>query len=77
MYPNVKTGFTTGFSLQKGINGRRENSTMLSGKVLSLGTLAACEKARNPFRLLNTLETTIVNRTWLQCRGLIQDVTRM
>ena len=31
MYPNVKTGFSTGFSLQKGINGRRENSTMLSG----------------------------------------------
>ena len=83
MYPNLNTGFSFKpvwkqiFVVIKGQTDDGENSTMLSGKGLFLGTLAGCEKARNPFRLLNTLETTIVHRTWLQCRGLIQDVTRM
>ena len=62
----------TSFASQKGKSTDKEE---LSGKGLFLGTLAGCGKARNLLRLLNTLETNDHNRTWLQCRSLIQDYT--
>ena len=44
------------------------------GTAFFLGTRWLRE-GRNLLRLLNTRETIISHRTWLQCRGLIQDYT--
>ena len=60
MYPQF---FHLNITVETGKDERTTGKTIQCylGKAFSLaGTLAGCENARNPLRLLNTLETTIV-----------------